>query len=81
MDCKLRMIEKHHVFALAGYVGTPTVEVAVPIAQELKIPLIGSFTGALLLREPVQRYVLNIRASYNDETEALVSYLSRGSRS
>jgi ABC-type branched-subunit amino acid transport system substrate-binding protein len=79
VDCTLRMIKKVNVFALAGYVGTPTTAVVVPIAEELKIPLIGSFTGALFLRQPVLRYVLNIRASYDDETEALVSYLTQAS--
>src|ERR1039457_6154386 len=45
------------------------------IVQESKTPLIGIFSGAMLLREPVQRYVLNVRASYDDETEELVKYL------
>ena len=79
VDCTLRMIEQNHVFALAGFVGTPTAKVAIPIAQELKVPFVGALTGASLLRSPVQRYVLNVRASYNDETEALVSYLTRRS--
>jgi len=67
------MIETSHVSILAGYVGTPTAKVAAPIVQESKTPLIGIFSGAMLLREPVQRYVLN--ASYDDETEELVKYL------
>jgi branched-chain amino acid transport system substrate-binding protein len=48
-----------------------------PIVQEMKVPLIGAFTGAMLLQDPVQRYVFNIRASYDDETEALVQYLTK----
>src|SRR3981081_4530935 len=71
------MIEEKSVFALAGYVGTPTSKVAAPIVQELKVPLVGLFTGAALLREPVQRYVLNTRASWDDEAEALVEYLTK----
>jgi ABC-type branched-subunit amino acid transport system substrate-binding protein len=77
VDCTGKMIEDKGVFALAGYVGTPTSKVAAPMVQEFKVPLIGPFTGAAVLREPVQRYVVNIRASYDDETEALVEYLSR----
>jgi ABC-type branched-subunit amino acid transport system substrate-binding protein len=77
VDCTARMIEDKGVFALAGYVGTPTGKVAAPMAQEDKIPLVGLFTGAMLLRDPVQRYVINIRASYDDETEALVEHLTR----
>jgi len=77
VECTSKLIEEEGVFALAGYVGTPTAKVAVPIVQEAKIPLIGAFTGAMLLRDPVQKYVFNIRASYNDETEALVEYLTK----
>lgn len=78
VDCTEKMITEQGVFALAGYVGTPTAKVAMPIVQELKIPLVGLFTGAGLLRSPVQRYVINLRASYDDETEALVDHLSKG---
>ncbi len=77
VECTGKLIDEEGVFALAGYVGTPTTKVAVPIVQEMKVPLIGAFTGAMLLREPVQRYVFNIRASYDDETETLVQYLSK----
>jgi ABC-type branched-subunit amino acid transport system substrate-binding protein len=76
VDCTAKMVEDPSIFALAGYVGTPTAKVAVPILQETKVPLIGLFTGAMLLREPAQRYVVNVRASYDDETEALVEYLT-----
>src|SRR5262249_39003880 len=55
----------------------PTAKVAIPIVQEMKIPLVGTFSGAMLLREPVQRYVFNVRASYDDETEALVQFLTK----
>ena len=74
VDCTVKLLDGD-VFALAGYVGTPTAKVAVPVVKEMKAPLIGLFTGAMLLREPVERYVINIRASYDDETEALVGYL------
>src|SRR5215470_12410542 len=78
VECTSKLIEEEGVFALAGYVGTPTAKVAMPIVQEMKVPLVGAFTGAMLLREPVQRYVFNIRASYDDETEELVQYLTKG---
>jgi ABC-type branched-subunit amino acid transport system substrate-binding protein len=77
VECTGKMIEDKGVFALAGYVGTPTGKVAAPMVQEYKIPLVGLFTGAMLLRDPVQRYVINIRASYDDETEALVEHLTK----
>lgn len=76
VDCTLSMIENEKVFVLAGYVGTPTTKAALPVLQEMKVPLIGAFTGAGLLRNPVSRYVINVRSSYDDETEALVERLT-----
>jgi branched-chain amino acid transport system substrate-binding protein len=63
------------VHALFGYVGTPTSLPSIPIATEAKIPFFGAFTGAMGLREPWNRYVFNVRSSYNDETELLVKQL------
>ena len=67
-----KLIEEHKVFALFGYVGTPTSSVAVPIFTEAKVPFFGPFTGAELLRQPFNRYIFNVRASYYDETEKIV---------
>lgn len=60
------------VFALFGYVGTPTSLAALPLAAEAKIPLFAPFTGAQALREPFNRYAIHVRASYFDETAAIV---------
>jgi ABC-type branched-subunit amino acid transport system substrate-binding protein len=73
--CAKQLIEKDGAFALAGFVGTPTAKAALPVAVAAKVPLVGIFSGAMLLRDPVQRYVVNVRASYDDETEALVARL------
>jgi len=67
-----KLIEENKVFALFGYVGTPTSSVAVPIFTEAKVPFFGPFTGAELLRAPFNRYIFNVRASYYDETEKIV---------
>lgn len=70
---------EHDVFAVVGNVGTPTAAVAVPIAGELEMPLFGAFTGAGLLRKsPPDRYVVNYRASYAQETAAMVDGLIDG---
>ena len=63
------------VFALFGYVGTPTTAAAMPIFTEAKVPLIGPFTGAEAFRNPLNRYIFNVRASYYDETEKIVEQL------
>lgn len=62
------------VFALFGYVGTPTTAAALPLATEGKIPLFAPLTGAMSLREPFNRQVVHVRASYDDETAAIVKH-------
>jgi branched-chain amino acid transport system substrate-binding protein len=63
------------VFALAFFVGTPTAVKYVPMADSEKIPLIGLFTGAQTLYVPLRRWVINVRASYFDETREQVDGL------
>ena len=70
-----KLIQEDKVFALVSYVGTPTTVAAMPIFTEAKVPLIGPFTGAEALRNPVNRYIFNVRASYYDETEKIVEQL------
>ena len=70
------LYEKHQVFGLVGNVGTPTAVVALPYALDRKMLFFGAFTGAGLLRnDPPDRYVFNYRASYAEETAAVVNYL------
>jgi branched-chain amino acid transport system substrate-binding protein len=64
------------VFALFGYVGTPTSLAALPLVKESKIPFFGPFTGAMALREPQLRNVFHVRASYDDETALIVRNLT-----
>jgi ABC-type branched-subunit amino acid transport system substrate-binding protein len=63
------------VFLLFGYVGTPTSNASKPIFTAAKVPFVGPFTGAESLRNPLNRYIFNIRASYYDETDKLVGQL------
>ena len=71
-----RLIEQDKVFALIGAVGTPTAAAAQPIATAAKVPFIGAFTGAMFLRNTKLENVINIRASYDAETEAWVKNLT-----
>ena len=64
------------VFALFGFIGTPTSVVALPQAIKAKIPFIAPCTGAMVLREPLSRYAFHVRASYNDETALIVKQLT-----
>jgi ABC-type branched-subunit amino acid transport system substrate-binding protein len=75
-DAMRDLVETRKVFAVVGNVGTPTAEVSVPYVLEKKVLFFGPFTGAgLLRREPPDRYVFNYRASYVEETAAVVRYL------
>ena len=70
------LIEQENVLAIIGNVGTPTAIAAVPIANRSHIPFYGAFTGAGILRRiPPDRYVINYRASYAEETAAMVQAL------
>src|SRR5262249_40792108 len=70
------LYEKQQVFGFVGNVGTPTAVVALPYALERRTLFFGAFTGAgLLRRDPPDRYVFNYRASYAEETDAVVRYL------
>ena len=67
-----QLIGPDAAFALLGFVGTPTTLAAKPLIDAARIPLIGPFTGAAALRHPVDPYVFNLRASYDDETRRIV---------
>jgi len=72
-----RLIEEEQVFALIGPVGTPTSTAAQPIATEAGVPYIGAFTGAEFLRDAeTLPNVINVRASYFQETEEMAARLS-----
>ncbi len=63
------------VFALFGYVGTPTSLAAVPLFNQAKVPFFAPFTGAESLRQPFNRLIFHVRASYYDETALIVRQL------
>lgn len=76
------LIDQHQVLAVIGNVGTPTAIVTVPIANRNRTLLFGAYTGAgVLRRTPPDRYVINYRASYAEETAAMIDgLLSQGVR-
>ncbi len=64
------------VFALIGAVGTPTSRSATPVAAESGVPYLTPFTGAAFLRDPEWPNIINLRASYAQETEEMVERLT-----
>jgi branched-chain amino acid transport system substrate-binding protein len=72
-----QLINDDKVFALVGSVGTPNSLAVQPIAAEAGVPFIGAFTGAEFLRDPYKPNVVNVRASYFQETETMVEHLTK----
>ncbi len=71
-----QLIDDEQVFALIGAVGTPTSRAALPLAEDAEVPFIAPFTGAQLLRDEELSQVLNLRASYRQETDRMLEYLA-----
>lgn len=70
-----KLITENKVFALMAYYGSSPTTEAMKVFSEAKVPLIGTISGAGSLRTPVNRYMFHLRASYADETEAIVNHL------
>ncbi|MCH8623024.1 ABC transporter substrate-binding protein [Undibacterium sp. TS12] len=67
-----------NVFALCGYVGTPTCAAALPTIEQAGIPLIGLFTGSEALRAH-KPGVFHVRASYGEECRIMTrQFLAAG---
>src|ERR1700681_4616466 len=77
IEATKKLIGEENVFALLGAVGTPTSKAGQPIATDAKVPFVGPFTGAEFLRTPYNRYVVNVRSSYFQETEAWIEHLTK----
>ncbi|MCU0924713.1 MAG: ABC transporter substrate-binding protein [Hydrogenophaga sp.] len=71
-----RQLLGEDVFALFGYIGTPTSLAALPLATKAQTPFFAPFTGAMGLRQPFNRMAFHMRASYNDETALIVRQLT-----
>jgi len=66
-----------NVFALFGYTGTAPSLAAIPLATQARVPFFAPFTGARELRQPFNRLVFHVRASYDEEIENMVRQLGQ----
>lgn len=71
-----QLINEERVFALIGEVGTPTSRSATPVAAEADTPFVAPFTGAAFLRDDSWTNIVNLRASYAQETEEMVARMT-----
>jgi branched-chain amino acid transport system substrate-binding protein len=69
------LVEKERVFALFGYVGTPTSNAAQSWVEKGSVPFFAPMTGAESFRTPFNKNVFNIRDGYMAETEKIVEHL------
>lgn len=72
-----QLLDEDEVFALFGYVGTPTIKAVLPLIEAHQVPVIAPLSGAELLQTPFRSSVFNLRTGYVQETEALVEYALR----
>jgi ABC-type branched-subunit amino acid transport system substrate-binding protein len=70
-----RLIDGEKVFALMGFYGTSPTAAVLPVLTATGVPLIGTISGAEVLRQPVNPQMFHLRASYGDETAAIVKNL------
>ena len=63
-------------FALFLFGGTAGSAVAMALAAEARIPFVAPNSGANLFHQPVNRYVFNVRARYQDEVVAAIRHFA-----
>jgi ABC-type branched-subunit amino acid transport system substrate-binding protein len=70
-----KLIEEQNVLAMFLTRGTPHTEAIIPLLDKHGVPLVGPSTGAMVLHQPVQKHIFNVRATYQREAEKAVSHL------
>ena len=70
-----KFLLEQQVFALFGYIGTPTSSAILPLLRKHQRPYLAAFTGADILRQPDDTFIFNFRASYREEAATQVRYL------
>ena len=71
-----KLVEQEKVFALMGFYGSSPTAAVLPVLDSTGVPLIGTISGSEALRTPVNRHMFHLRASYGDETEAIIKNLT-----
>jgi len=69
------LIEDKNVVAIFLNRGTPHTQAIIPWLDKHGVPLIAPSTGAMVLHQPVQKHVFNVRATYQREAEKAIAHL------
>jgi branched-chain amino acid transport system substrate-binding protein len=70
------LVEERGVLALFLTRGTPHTQSLFPLLEKTGVPLIGPSTGAMVMHEPVQKTLFNVRATYQHEAEKVTAFLT-----
>ncbi len=76
VEVSRKLITEQKVLALFLNRGTPHSQALLPMLAELKVPLVGPSTGAMVLHEPVNPWVFNVRATYQREAAKAIEHLA-----
>ena len=71
-----KLIEEQNVLAMFLTRGTPHTEAMIPLLEKNGVALIGPSTGAMVLHQPVRKYIFNVRATYQREAEKAMTHLA-----
>ena len=70
-----KLIEEHKVLAMFLTRGTPHTVALLPLLEQHGVPLVAPSTGAMVLHDPVQKHVFNVRTPYQREAEKGIKQL------
>ncbi|MEZ5644769.1 MAG: ABC transporter substrate-binding protein [Burkholderiaceae bacterium] len=70
------LITRQQVLALFLNRGTPHAQALLPLLAEYKVPLVAPSTGAMVLHQPVNPWVFNVRATYQREAAKAIEHLA-----
>lgn len=71
-----KLIEEQNVLAMFLTRGTPHNEAIIPLLEKNGVALVGPSTGAMVLHQPVRKYIFNVRATYQREAEKAMTHLA-----
>lgn len=71
-----KLIEEDNVSAMFLTRGTPHTESIIPLLEKHGVALVGPSTGAMVLHQPVRKYIFNVRATYQREAEKAMTHLA-----
>ena len=71
-----KLIEENNVSAMFLTRGTPHTQAMIPLLEKYGVVLVAPSTGAMVLHEPVSKYIFNVRATYQREAEKAMTHLA-----